>query len=148
MFSQWASRNVKNFLDNAEELLCTPDEKESQGIVRPVLDLCKTLKKDYPAHQLITGHIADFDVRMEVINDHYRHLKKTILSPLTLLCQKLNAFDTGYHRKDEYEQRIRDIHDWVEIRDANSSSWKTVHEKLSEVRQALELELEVDSFAG
>ena len=69
---------MKDFLGEVEELLQSPDESESQSVVRPVLEMCKQLQNDYAPHQLITEHICDFDVRMEVISDHYRYLLKTV----------------------------------------------------------------------
>eukprot|EP01059_Diplonema_ambulator_P028365 TRINITY_DN47148_c0_g1_i1.p1 TRINITY_DN47148_c0_g1~~TRINITY_DN47148_c0_g1_i1.p1 ORF type:complete len:517 (+),score=236.22 TRINITY_DN47148_c0_g1_i1:48-1598(+) len=143
-YAEWASQNVKQFLDQVEELLKSPEESSSKDIVRPVLDMCKALQNDYAPHQLIVEHISDFDVRMEVINDHYKYLKRTITSNLTFLCQKLNAFSSGYARKAEYEEKLHDLTDWIDIRDSNTSSWRIVHSKLSDIHQTLEAEAELD----
>eukprot|EP01063_Lacrimia_lanifica_P003091 TRINITY_DN11657_c0_g1_i1.p1 TRINITY_DN11657_c0_g1~~TRINITY_DN11657_c0_g1_i1.p1 ORF type:complete len:604 (+),score=274.56 TRINITY_DN11657_c0_g1_i1:126-1937(+) len=147
-FSSWAQGNVKAFMDTVEELLRTPDEQESQGIVKPVLEMCKNLQADYAPHQLIVDHVSDFDVRMEVINDHYRYLKKTITSPPTFLCQKLNAFEKGYARKEEYDDKMRDLNDWVDIRLANSASLHALQDKILEVRATVESELESDRLSA
>ena len=142
----WASQNIKGFLDRVEELFRTPDEEESRDIVQPALDMCKLLQSDYAPHQLITEHVADFDMRMDVIDDHYKYLRKTLTSPLTFLCQKLTAFDSGYHRKDEYEERVRDLQDWVDIKESNVTSWKEAHAKVTDVADMVRKELENDAM--
>eukprot|EP01061_Rhynchopus_euleeides_P018167 TRINITY_DN30010_c1_g1_i1.p1 TRINITY_DN30010_c1_g1~~TRINITY_DN30010_c1_g1_i1.p1 ORF type:complete len:518 (+),score=248.37 TRINITY_DN30010_c1_g1_i1:73-1626(+) len=146
-FAVWAAENVKNFLDTVEELMRAPEEAPAKATVRPVLDMCKVLQNDFAPHQLIAEHISDFDVRMEVINDHYKYLLKTITSPLTFLCQKLNAFNTGYHRKDEYEEKVRDLHDWVDI--MNPTSWTAIQNKLTDVELTIKSELDYeDELSG
>ena len=66
------------------------------------------------------------------------------MSPLTFLCQKLSAFNTGYHRKDEYDEKVRDLNDFVEV--MNPSSWTAIHSKLYDVQAIVQQELDNDEF--
>eukprot|EP01062_Namystynia_karyoxenos_P022327 TRINITY_DN1854_c1_g3_i2.p2 TRINITY_DN1854_c1_g3~~TRINITY_DN1854_c1_g3_i2.p2 ORF type:complete len:572 (+),score=243.88 TRINITY_DN1854_c1_g3_i2:71-1717(+) len=147
-FSNWAGQRVKSFLDNAEELLRTPVDDDSKTIVRPALDTCKSLQHDFPPHQLIVDHLSDFEVRMDLIHDHYEKLKRTMLSRLTFLCLKLGAFHSTFKGKDEYEERMMNISSWVETKDSNVVAWEEVAARLEEVKKVIEKEAEVDIAFG
>eukprot|EP01064_Diplonema_japonicum_P004873 TRINITY_DN13210_c0_g1_i1.p1 TRINITY_DN13210_c0_g1~~TRINITY_DN13210_c0_g1_i1.p1 ORF type:complete len:529 (+),score=202.67 TRINITY_DN13210_c0_g1_i1:57-1589(+) len=133
-FSGWQRGDLKQLLDDAEDLLQTPENPREKELVASALEFCKELQTEYQPHLLLMDHLADFEVRMELIEDQYHPMLTTILSTLTALCQKIRlSTPPSWQGKQTYEKDMNKIHQWIETRDTDTTAWEIAKDKVSKL---------------
>eukprot|EP01062_Namystynia_karyoxenos_P015253 TRINITY_DN15535_c0_g2_i1.p1 TRINITY_DN15535_c0_g2~~TRINITY_DN15535_c0_g2_i1.p1 ORF type:complete len:575 (+),score=233.48 TRINITY_DN15535_c0_g2_i1:85-1725(+) len=141
-FGTWSRARVQPLLASADKLLGAG--QDAAHTVRPALDTCRELQREFASHQLIVDHLADFEDRMELVTEHYERLKGALFSRLSMLCLRLNAFKLSFDGKEQYEEHMTNISTWTETKDGGTVAWEDVAEQLEEVKAILEREAMVD----
>ena len=137
-FAKWQKLGAKQCLDDAEELLKTPEDPNEKELVAEALEMCLTLQNEFQPHLIMCGHLADFDWRMELLEEQYHPMLKTVLSSLTSLCQKIRLGTTvSFKGKAEYESHINDLNDYIAAKDTDTTAWEYAKERTSKIQQLI-----------
>eukprot|EP00755_Sulcionema_specki_P022941 Sspe_Gene.77700::Locus_48558_Transcript_1_1_Confidence_1.000_Length_1666::g.77700::m.77700 len=130
-FAEWQREKVKPFLDEAYKLLLAPDEGDGKNMVGPVLERCRELQSDFNLHLIIMDHLADFEMRIEIVQENYKHLRRWLSSSMTKLCLRLSACQSGFAGKQEYDARLNELNDWIASRGSDLVAWEKAKESVS-----------------
>eukprot|EP01061_Rhynchopus_euleeides_P045447 TRINITY_DN8157_c0_g1_i1.p2 TRINITY_DN8157_c0_g1~~TRINITY_DN8157_c0_g1_i1.p2 ORF type:complete len:538 (+),score=294.15 TRINITY_DN8157_c0_g1_i1:68-1615(+) len=134
-FQEWQRENVKPVLDEVDELLQCPEQKD---MVANASDMCKELQHEFQPHLILMDHLTDFEVRMEVIEDQYHPMLKTVLSSLTALSQRIRLGNQAtFKGKADYETRINDLNDYIAARDTDTTAWEYAKERASNIQKLI-----------
>ena len=136
-FSNYSQR-AGAFLQDFSRLLATPTDADSKHVVKPVIDDCTALSKQFDAHKHLTEHLREFALRMECFRDNYQSLKRAVLSRLTFLAVT-PTLATSQRRKDEYISRMKELRGWVEVK-SQGESWSDIHDRVVKIRDLIEQE--------
>ena len=139
-FAEWQERDVKQLLDESEELLQTPENPKEKELVKSALVKCKELQDEFQPHLILMNHLADFEVRMGVIDDQYKPMMKTTQSSLTALCQRIKfSAQNVFKGKQEYETDLNSLNQWMVSRDTDTTSWEVAKDRISKISMKMEM---------
>ncbi|KAJ9447712.1 hypothetical protein DIPPA_35788 [Diplonema papillatum] len=125
---------LQQLLEDAHELLETPENPKEKEVVASALETCKELQNDFSTHLILMEHLTDFEVRMGIIDDQYFPMIRTVLSNLTELCQKLRlSHQTNFKGKPEYDAAYADLENWIGVKDTDTTAWDVAKEKISKL---------------
>ena len=134
-FQSFQGENVKAVLDEVDELLQCPEQKD---MVATASEMCKELQSEFQPHLILMDHLVDFEVRMELIEDQYQPMLKTVLSSLTALCQKIRlGSQQTFKGKADYETHINDLNDYIAARDTDTAAWDYAKDRASNVQKLI-----------
>jgi hypothetical protein len=128
--------NLKKFLQDAEKLLLAPTDEESKRLTQPTLVKCQALLTEHDPHSVIVEHVSDFTLREDCLKEHYSAIRRTIFSKLTLLTQSFHL-PAVYPRKQEYNDRLAELTDWVECK-SQTDAWKQLLSRVGKMKQLVE----------
>eukprot|EP00759_Apiculatamorpha_spiralis_P022112 PhF_6_TR26431/c0_g1_i1/m.38256 len=128
---------IKDFLGDVERLLSQPTDEDTIAYLTPAVEATKALSNEFTPHQIICDHISDFSLRVQVLQDNYANLRRSVFSQLSILCQALSVKMNSWKRKEEYNERLSELMDWVDVK-GHTETWKDLLNRVDRVKQLID----------
>eukprot|EP01065_Artemidia_motanka_P004580 TRINITY_DN12177_c0_g1_i1.p1 TRINITY_DN12177_c0_g1~~TRINITY_DN12177_c0_g1_i1.p1 ORF type:complete len:448 (+),score=190.47 TRINITY_DN12177_c0_g1_i1:67-1410(+) len=133
-FTEFGKERVQPFLNTMHQLLEAHDEGTMPPEMRSCLQTCTFLRDKYAPHQLIVEHLSDVEVRHDVTEQHYKHLRTSVMADITAMCAQFGSSQLGYKDRHRYERSVENLRIWLNKTAQDPKSWQQAQHRLAELQ--------------